>query len=172
IKYRRLDGKTQRNQRGSIIDAFQCTPEITALLISINMGGNGLNLTAASRVHIMEPQWNPMLELQALARVHRIGQDREVIATRYIMKDTIEEVFYNLDLSYRPSISDHEKKVNSVISKAESRPDQPLFGRTGDLQRNSAWIFDGKSFFQSVGRGFATDYSGSCTPQGQNDLFD
>ena len=51
-----------------------------------------LDLTAASRVHLLEPQWSPMAEQQALDRVHRIGQKREVVATRYIVKDSIEEV--------------------------------------------------------------------------------
>lgn len=40
----------------------------------------------------MEPQWNPMAEEQALDRVHRIGQTRPVIAIRYILSDSVEEV--------------------------------------------------------------------------------
>ena len=40
----------------------------------------------------MEPQWNPMAEEQALDRVYRIGQTRDVLAIRYIVKDSIEEV--------------------------------------------------------------------------------
>jgi SNF2 family DNA or RNA helicase len=51
-----------------------------------------LDLTAASRVHLLEPQWNPSLEDQALARVHRLGQTRPVITIRYIMEDSFEEV--------------------------------------------------------------------------------
>lgn len=45
-----------------------------------------------SSVHIMEPQWNPMLEEQSLNRVHRIGQTRDVIVNRYIVSNSIEEV--------------------------------------------------------------------------------
>lgn len=51
-----------------------------------------VDLTAASCVHMIEPQWNPMVEAQALDRVHRIGQDRDVTITRYIVKDSIELV--------------------------------------------------------------------------------
>jgi SWI/SNF-related matrix-associated actin-dependent regulator of chromatin subfamily A3 len=51
-----------------------------------------LNLTAASHVHLIEPQWNPMVEEQAAARVHRIGQTKEVTVWRYIVQDSIEEV--------------------------------------------------------------------------------
>ena len=51
-----------------------------------------LDLTVASRAYIMEPQWNPMAEEQALDRIHRLGQTRPVTTIRYIMKDTWEEV--------------------------------------------------------------------------------
>jgi len=57
-----------------------------------------LNLTVASCVYILEPQWNPMVEYQAIARVLRLGQKRNVRVVRYIMKDTVEGVSY-LDLS-------------------------------------------------------------------------
>ena len=51
-----------------------------------------IDLTAACQVHLIEPQWNPMAEEQALDRVHRIGQTRPVTAIRYIVKGSIEEV--------------------------------------------------------------------------------
>ena len=40
----------------------------------------------------MEPQWNPMVEEQALDRVHRLGQTKDVTTVRYVIKDTWEEV--------------------------------------------------------------------------------
>ena len=54
-------------------------------------GGEGLNLQAANRVFVLEPWWNPAVEMQAVMRAHRIGQKRAVIATRFSTKDTIEE---------------------------------------------------------------------------------
>lgn len=45
----------------------------------------------ASRVHILEPQWNPSIENQAIGRVLRIGQDKKVSVVRYIVQGTIEE---------------------------------------------------------------------------------
>ena len=53
---------------------------------------SSIDLTAACRVHLMEPQWNPMAEEQALDRVHRIGQTQPVVATRYIVSESVEEV--------------------------------------------------------------------------------
>lgn len=51
-----------------------------------------LNLTAASRIHIVEPQWNPSVEDQAIARALRMGQQREVMIFRYVLKNTVEQV--------------------------------------------------------------------------------
>jgi hypothetical protein len=51
-----------------------------------------LDLTAASRAYLMEPQWNPTVEEQAFARVHRMGQLEQVTTIRYIMKDSYEDV--------------------------------------------------------------------------------
>ena len=52
-----------------------------------------LDLTAASRVHLLEPQWNPSLEDQALARAHRLGQTHPVTTIKYIMRNSFEEVW-------------------------------------------------------------------------------
>ena len=73
-------------------------------MIWITANVSRLNLTAANHVFLMEPQWNPMLEDQALDRVYRIGQKKEVTTTRYIVKRTLEEVCHTL--ASFPSASD------------------------------------------------------------------
>jgi SNF2 family DNA or RNA helicase len=55
-------------------------------LIQINAGGVGLNLQAFSRVYITSPDWNPCNEIQAIARAHRLGQDRPVKVTKLVLK--------------------------------------------------------------------------------------
>jgi SWI/SNF-related matrix-associated actin-dependent regulator of chromatin subfamily A3 len=51
-----------------------------------------LNLAVATRIYLMEPQWNPSVELQAIGRAQRLGQTDQVTIIRYIMTDTIEDV--------------------------------------------------------------------------------
>lgn len=51
-----------------------------------------LNLTVANQVHIIEPQWNPSVEEQAVARAVRMGQKREVTIYRYVLQNTVEQV--------------------------------------------------------------------------------
>jgi DNA repair protein RAD5 len=64
------------------------TPRV--LLISLRAGGVGLNLTVASNVFVMDPWWSFAIEAQAIDRVHRMGQLRDVSVTRFIVKDSIE----------------------------------------------------------------------------------
>ena len=91
FKFVRLDGKMSKKQRVQSLTALENDDSVEGILVSIGAGGLGLNLTAASRVYMMEPQFNPAAESQALDRVHRLGQERDVICTRFIMKDSIEE---------------------------------------------------------------------------------
>ncbi|EKV05622.1 DNA repair protein rad5 [Penicillium digitatum] len=62
----------------------------TVLLISLRAGGVGLNLTTASNVFLMDPWWSFAIEAQAIDRVHRMGQIRDVHVTRFVVKDSIE----------------------------------------------------------------------------------
>ena len=50
-----------------------------------------LDLTVANHAFLVEPQWNPMLEEQAMSRVHRLGQTKAVNLVRFIIKNTWEE---------------------------------------------------------------------------------
>ena len=91
ISFARLDGKMSRVKRTSALDVFRDDPQVKVILVSIGAGGLGLNLTTASRVYMMEPQFNPAAEAQAVDRVHRLGQTREVFVTRFIMEDSFED---------------------------------------------------------------------------------
>ncbi len=85
----RLDGKSQNRQ--AIVDEFQDHDEPVILLVSLKVGGVGLNLTEAEVVILLDPWWNPAIESQAIARAHRIGQENTVHAIRMVSAGTIEE---------------------------------------------------------------------------------
>jgi SNF2 family DNA or RNA helicase len=80
-----------RKQRSASLNSFREDPSITVILVSIGAGGLGLNLTSANKVFMMEPQFNPQAEAQAVDRVHRLGQEREVTIQRFIMRGSFEE---------------------------------------------------------------------------------
>jgi SNF2 family DNA or RNA helicase len=73
------------------MQVFREDPSIRVMLVSIGAGGLGLNLTTANKVFMMEPQFNPAAEAQAVDRVHRLGQDREVVIKRFVINDSFEE---------------------------------------------------------------------------------
>ncbi|KAI8950617.1 SNF2 family N-terminal domain-containing protein [Xylaria longipes] len=91
IGYLRFDGKVLQKYRKGIIDGFRRDPAVKVLLLTLTCGAVGLTLIEASRAYLMEPHWNPTLEEQALARVHRLGQKKEVTTIRFYMRDTFEE---------------------------------------------------------------------------------
>ncbi|KAL1973008.1 hypothetical protein VTN31DRAFT_6550 [Thermomyces dupontii] len=94
--YTRLDGSMPLSARNRALEQFHSDNNITILLATIGAGGVGLNLTPASRVYIMEPQYNPAAVTQAVDRVHRLGQTREVTTVQFIMRNSIEERIFEL----------------------------------------------------------------------------
>ena len=94
--YSWLTGDLSGDQRAAEIRRFEREKAVQSFLISIKSGGTGLNLTAADYVFILDPWWNPTTEQQAIARAHRIGQDKNVIAVKFITKDSIEEKILKL----------------------------------------------------------------------------
>ncbi|KAI8947306.1 hypothetical protein F4801DRAFT_561360 [Xylaria longipes] len=96
IRCVRIDGSISLINREKVLQEFNEDEGIKVILVTISCGGVGLDLTAASRVHLLEPQWNPAVEDQALARVHRMGQHRPVVTIRYVMKNSIEESITSL----------------------------------------------------------------------------
>ena len=84
-----LIGATRK--REGVIKKFQENQDHQFFLISLKAGGTGLNLTEAGYVMLLDPWWNPAAELQAINRSHRIGQNKKVIAYRFITSGSIEE---------------------------------------------------------------------------------
>uniref|UniRef100_A0A8C5QTF6 E3 ubiquitin-protein ligase SHPRH n=1 Tax=Leptobrachium leishanense TaxID=445787 RepID=A0A8C5QTF6_9ANUR len=73
------------------LSAFKYDPNINILLLPLHTGSNGLNIIEATQVLLVEPILNPAHELQAIGRVHRIGQTKSTIVHRFLIKATIEE---------------------------------------------------------------------------------
>jgi len=90
IRYDRLDGTMKRDDRTRAMDSLKYDPACEVLLVSLKAGGVGLNLTAAQRVYLMDPYWNPAVENQAVDRIHRLGQTRPVTTVKLIIENTIE----------------------------------------------------------------------------------
>jgi SNF2 family DNA or RNA helicase len=85
-------GGLNNEQRMDVLDRFRDSASgVRVLFVQIAAGGVGLNLQEANRIYVLSPQWNPMLEVQALGRCYRQGQQKPVHFVRLIAKNTIEE---------------------------------------------------------------------------------
>ncbi|CAH1116110.1 unnamed protein product [Phaedon cochleariae] len=96
VTYLRLDGSVPPVHRHSVVTRFNNDPSIDVLLLTTQVGGLGLNLTGADTVIFVEHDWNPMKDLQAMDRAHRIGQRKVVNVYRLITRATLEEKIMGL----------------------------------------------------------------------------
>ena len=96
IRFETMTGATSAKERKRIVDRFQTKSDCMVLLMTLKVGGVGLNLTAADTVYIFEPWWNKAAEEQAINRLHRIGQKKTVNTYSLITVNTIEEKILKL----------------------------------------------------------------------------
>ncbi|MFC3197386.1 DEAD/DEAH box helicase [Parapedobacter deserti] len=113
VRYVTLTGSTR--VREEVVNTFQNDPTMRVFLVSLKAGGMGLNLTAAEVVYLIDPWWNPAVEHQAIDRVHRIGQNRKVMAYRLVTPGTVEEKVLQL------------QATKSALADGLVRNDAPFF---------------------------------------------
>ncbi|XP_031332867.1 chromatin-remodeling complex ATPase chain Iswi-like [Photinus pyralis] len=91
-KYCRFDGTSDLEERQDQIDAFNKKySKMFIFLLSTRSGGLGINLATADSVIIFDSDWNPQMDLQAIDRVHRIGQTKQVRVFRLVTENTVDE---------------------------------------------------------------------------------
>ena len=90
-RFERLDGSVSGTERQKAIDRFSDkNSDSFIFILSTRAGGVGINLTAADTVIVFDPDWNPQNDVQAMARVHRIGQTKTVQIYKLCTKGTYE----------------------------------------------------------------------------------
>jgi chromodomain-helicase-DNA-binding protein 7 len=125
--YERLDGRIRGEARQEAIDRYsKPDSDRFAFLLCTRAGGLGINLTAADTVIIFDSDWNPQNDLQAQARVHRIGQKKSVKIYRLITRNTYEREMFDkaslklgLDKAVLQSMR-NEDKFNNKGAQAQA----------------------------------------------------
>lgn len=111
FKYLRLDGTTKVEERDKQMQIFNSeNSEYYIFLLSTRAGGLGLNLQTADTVIIYDSDWNPMMDLQAQDRAHRIGQKKEVRVYRLVTNTVLEEAILTK--------AAHKKEVDAKVIQA------------------------------------------------------
>ncbi|KAK9374842.1 SNF2 family N-terminal domain-containing protein [Lipomyces chichibuensis] len=101
LPFLRLDGTTPMKKRQEIVDTFNAADQARsfAFLLSAKSGGAGINLIGASRLILFDTDWNPSVDLQAMARIHRDGQKRPVYIYRLLTTGCIDEKIFQRQLT-------------------------------------------------------------------------
>jgi SNF2 family DNA or RNA helicase len=86
-----IDGSVSVENRKATCDDFNSREGGCVLLSQIQVGGCGLNLQACQTVILPSLDWSPSVEMQAIARAHRIGVNHPVKVHRIIAKGSIDE---------------------------------------------------------------------------------
>jgi len=92
IEFAEITGQVKISERGSVVNSFNNDkhgPQV--MLLSLAAGGVGLNLVGANHLFLVDMHWNPQLENQACDRIYRVGQKREVMIHKFLVKNTVEE---------------------------------------------------------------------------------
>lgn len=113
IAFSYLTGQTRK--REAEVSRFTDNEEVRVFLISLKAGGTGLNLTEADYVYMIDPWWNPAVENQAVDRVYRIGQKKNVVAVRLICPDTIEDKIMQLQQNKQRLVEDLIKTEGNLL---------------------------------------------------------
>ncbi|CAG0923265.1 unnamed protein product [Notodromas monacha] len=119
VTYLRLDGSVPPAQRHNLVTRFNNDASIDVLLLTTQVGGLGLNLTGADTVIFVEHDWNPMKDVQAMDRAHRIGQKKVVNVYRLITRGTLEEKIMGLQkfkLNTANSVVNQENSALATMS--------------------------------------------------------
>lgn len=126
MKYSYLTGSSRNREQ--IVNEFQESKSARPFLISIKAGGVGINLTSASYVFIVDPWWNPAVEMQAMDRAHRIGQKKPVFVYKMIAKDSIEEKILDLQKSKKKLVEDVITTEESLSKAIDVETIKEIFG--------------------------------------------
>ena len=127
----RIDGSIASEARLGLIAKLGNLEGHAVLLSQIEAGGVGLNIQAASVVVLMEPQWKPSTENQAIARVYRMGQTRRVIVHRLLARDSIDERLTDV-LRKKQEIFGRQRGSRRDRPRGEADRGRGLAGRRGN----------------------------------------
>lgn len=91
LEYVRLDGTMSVDERAEVVRLFHTRSKCRLMLVSLKAGSTGLNLIAANWVFLLDSWWNPAVEDQAIDRVHRIGQQKDVNVVKLKIRNSVED---------------------------------------------------------------------------------
>ncbi|XP_057509989.1 SNF2 domain-containing protein CLASSY 1-like [Actinidia eriantha] len=154
-----LQGEMELFERGRVMDKFEEPGgDSKVMLASITACAEGISLTAASRVILLDSEWNPSKRKQAIARAFRPGQAKMVHVYQLLATGTLEEEKFNRttwkewvsgmifseELVEDPSHCQAEKIEDDVLREILEEERATLFHRIMKVENTSNWAVRGK----------------------------
>ena len=115
-----IAGGVSHADRQQAVDDFTAAPPGAVLIAQINAASEGLNIQAANHVVLFEPQLNPAVEAQAVARAHRMGQINAVEVHRLLTPDSVEERLHHLLASKRELFNSYARDSVTAHTNPEA----------------------------------------------------
>ena len=128
VVFARIDGTMRAPARDAAMASLQDNSECKIMLASLAVCSVGLNLVAANQVILADSWWAPAIEDQAIDRVHRLGQQKEVIVWRLVMEGSIEERVLDIQ-------SEKRKLMMTAFRETEGKRGKKGTSRLGDIQK-------------------------------------
>eukprot|EP01097_Dermamoeba_algensis_P009544 TRINITY_DN6740_c0_g1_i1.p1 TRINITY_DN6740_c0_g1~~TRINITY_DN6740_c0_g1_i1.p1 ORF type:complete len:905 (+),score=157.06 TRINITY_DN6740_c0_g1_i1:319-2715(+) len=160
----RMDGSIPAGERQKRVDLFNQKEKFFAFLMTTNVGGLGITLTGADRAILFDPSWNT-LDDQAVDRIYRIGQKKDVVIYRLITCGTIEEKIYRKQVfkqslmrtigkdsnQYRYFSSQELSELFALPETEKSITQIQLEALHSHLQRSTPFVKRHVAFLKSLG---------------------
>ncbi|CAN8106384.1 unnamed protein product [Discula destructiva] len=144
LMFQRLDGTISSLEKQKRIDAFnEPQSEYFAFLLSTRAGGVGINLATADTVIILDPDFNPHQDMQALSRAHRIGQKHKVLCFQLMTKTSVEEKI--MQIGRKKMALDH-----ALIESMDRKEDDPGEDLESILKHGAEALFSDSNDDQEV----------------------
>jgi E3 ubiquitin-protein ligase SHPRH len=108
------------NSNKNLID-FKTDKHLNVLLVPYNFGASGLNLIEVTHIILVEPNLNLGQEAQAIGRIHRLGQNKKTYVHRFLVKNSIEDLIYNMVIKTKTNDNRQQQQQDSasILNKAE-----------------------------------------------------
>merc|ERR1711900_113246 len=135
----RLDGSTSRKNRDRRLQTFREDATQRVFLASLGSSGEGLNLFRGNHVILVDPWWNPSIEKQAVARLHRIGQKRKVTIYRLLASGTIEERLLRIQAFKNKMVSTLLKRGKHDENPVQEFHEDEILYLLGMAENDARW---------------------------------
>ena len=143
LQHCRLDGTVNTLEKQKRIDEFNAPKsQLFAFLLSTRAGGVGINLATADTVIIMDPDFNPHQDIQALSRAHRLGQKKKVLVFQLMTRNSAEEKM--LQIGKKKMALDH------ILIQQLDHDDEGNVDVQSILNHGAAALFDADSTDEDI----------------------